>query len=200
MSLFDLLPETKGLLSKDILLNSITLNSLDVQKGDLFVSIVDSRELQKKYIKEAISRGAAAVLTSLDIVHNSKVPVIFKQDLKLSLGNLSDAFYKSPSKELITFGITGTNGKSSIANYLFQLKNKNGEKTGLISNINSKNSYFSKLTTPDIFSLNKIFSLALQEKKKSLIFEVSSHAIHQKRIEGINFNYGCFSSFSSCLL
>ena len=50
MSLFDLLPETKGLLSKDILLNSITLNSLDVQKGDLFVSIVDSRELQKKYI------------------------------------------------------------------------------------------------------------------------------------------------------
>lgn len=196
MSLFDLLPETKGLLSKDILLNSITLNSLDVQKGDLFISIVDSRELQKKYIKEAISRGAAAVLTGLDIVHNSKVPVIFKQDLKQTLGNLSDAFYKSPSKELITFGITGTNGKSSIANYLFQFKNNNGEKTGLISSISSKNSYFSKLTTPDIFSLNKIFSLAIQEKKKSLIFEVSSHAIHQKRIEGINFNYGCFSSFS----
>ena len=50
MSLFDLLPETKGLLSKDILLNSITLNSLDVQKGDLFISIVDSKELQKNLL------------------------------------------------------------------------------------------------------------------------------------------------------
>lgn len=196
MNIYDLVPETKKLISKDIFLNSISINSKEINKGDAFISIDGSKKNRELYIDDAIQRGAIVILTNLDSNFKASIPILFIKDLKETLSNLSNNFHQSPSNKIKVFGITGTNGKSSVANYLYQIKKLHKEKVGLISNLNNEDHYYSKLTTPDTFLLNKIISKCVKKNKKSIIFEVSSHAIQQKRIEGIDFDYGCLTSFS----
>ncbi|MDA9636187.1 UDP-N-acetylmuramoyl-L-alanyl-D-glutamate--2,6-diaminopimelate ligase [SAR86 cluster bacterium] len=196
MNIYELVPETKKLISEDISLNSISINSKEINKGDIFVSIDGSIKNRKLYYKEVVLKGAKVILTNLEINIEASIPIIFIKDLKERLSNLSNDFYNCPSKKIEVFGITGTNGKSSVASYLHQIMMLHGEKAGLISNFDNKESHYSKLTTPDVFLLNKIIKKCVEEKKQSIIFEVSSHAIHQKRVEGIEFDYGCLTSFS----
>lgn len=196
MNLYDLVPETKKLISEDIFLNAISINSKEINKGDMFVSIDGSIKNRELYFKEVVQKGAKVILTNFESNFEASIPIIFIKDLREKISNLSNNFYQYPSKKIEVFGITGTNGKSSVASYLHQIMRLHGEKAGLISNLNSKEAHYSKLTTPDTFLLNRIISKCVQEKKQSIIFEVSSHAIHQKRVEGIEFDYGCLTSFS----
>ena len=119
-------------------------------------------------------------------------------NLKNKLSDLANFFYEDPSKKLNLFGITGTNGKSTTAFFLHQLLNKNNFNSSLLSNINNKRKgvFFSKLTTPDILSLNKFLSWSNTLNCDCAIIEVSSHAIDQKRIKGLSFDYGCFTNIS----
>ncbi len=197
MKLKELLPDYLGKVSDDKL-NSVSLNSQEISKGDLYISIAKDVSLQKKYCQEALKNGASFVLTNNLSIENLPKKIIFVKNLEKKLGLLSNKIYENPSKKITVFGITGTNGKSSVSYYLFQLFNQIKMSSGLISNVNLKNPgiCISKLTTPDIFSLNKILNNFLLNKKEAAIFEVSSHGIKQKRVEGISFDYGCLTSFS----
>ena len=179
-------------------LNSISLNSQEITNRDLYISLAKNVANQKNYNQEAFKRGASLILTNLKSLEDRDKKIIFIDNLDENLGTLSNKFYKNPSKKLKVYGITGTNGKSSVSYYLFQLLNQIEKKNGLISNLNLNKAgiYFSRLTTPDIFTLNKILSSFVSDKKKAAIFEVSSHGIKQKRISGIEFDYGCLTSFS----
>ena len=178
MSLHDLLPEYSGKIS-DFTISSISLDSQEIKKGDLYISLANDSDQQKKYNQEALKKGANCILTNNKSNENIEKKIIYVTDLKEKLGFLSNKFFKNPSKKIEVFGITGTNGKSSVSYYLFQLLSQIKIDNGLISSIKLKESgiYNSKLTTPDVFTLNKILSNFLLEKKKAAIFEVSSHGI-----------------------
>ena len=179
-------------------LNSISINSREITNGDLYISIAKNITNQRNYIQEAFEKGASLILTNIKSLEDRNKNIIFIENLDKNLGTLSNKFYKNPSEKLKVFGVTGTNGKSSVSYYLFQLLNQIEKKNGLISNLklNKSGIYFSSLTTPDIFTLNKILSSFVSDKKRAAIFEVSSHGIKQKRISGIEFDYGCLTSFS----
>ena len=197
MSLHDLLPEYSGKIN-DFKISSISLDSQEIKKGDLYISLANDSNQQKKYNQEALKKGANCILTNNKSIENIEKKIIYVSELKEKLGFLSNKFFENPSKKIEVFGLTGTNGKSSVSYYLFQLFSQIKKDIGLISSIKLKESgiYNSKLTTPDVFTLNKILSNFLLEKKKAAIFEVSSHGIDQERIAGIDFDYGCFTSFS----
>ena len=179
-------------------LNSISINSREITNGDLYISLAKNITNQRNYIQEDIEKGASLILTNIKSLEDRNKNIIFIENLDKNLGTLSNKFYKNPSEKLKVFGVTGTNGKSSVSYYLFQLLNQIEKKNGLISNLklNKSGIYFSSLTTPDIFTLNKILSSFVSDKKRAAIFEVSSHGIKQKRISGIEFDYGCLTSFS----
>ena len=197
MNFKELIPDYSGNIN-DLQLNSISINSQDITNGDLYISLAKNITNQKKYNLDAFKRGASLILTNKKSLEDREKKIIFVENLEGNLGPLSNKFYKNPSKKIKIFGITGTNGKSSVSYYLFQLLNQIEKRNGLISNLNLKKSgiHFSNLTTPDIFTLNKILSSFISDKKKAAIFEVSSHGIKQKRISGIDFDYGCLTSFS----
>jgi len=197
MNFKELIPDYSGNIN-DLQLNSISINSQDITNGDLYISLAKNITNQKKYNLDAFKRGASLILTNKKSLEDREKKIFFIENLNENLGSLSNNFYKNPSKKIKIFGITGTNGKSSVSYYLFQLLNQIEKRNGLISNLNLKKSgiHFSNLTTPDIFTLNKILSSFISDKKKAAIFEVSSHGIKQKRISGIDFDYGCLTSFS----
>ena len=197
MNFKELIPDYSGNIN-DLQLNSISINSQEIKNGDLFISLAKNITNQKKYNLDAFKSGASLILTNKKSLEDREKKIFFVENLNENLGSLSNNFYKNPSKKIKIFGITGTNGKSSVSYYLFQLLNQIEKRNGLISNLNLKKSgiHFSNLTTPDIFTLNKILSSFISDKKKAAIFEVSSHGIKQKRISGIDFDYGCLTSFS----
>ena len=197
MNFKELIPDYSGNIN-DLQINSISINSQEITSGDLYISLAKNITNQKKYNLDAFKRGASLILTNKKSLEDREKNIIFVENLDENLGSLSNKFYKNPSKKIKIFGITGTNGKSSVSYYLFQFLNQIEKRNGLISNLNLKKSgiHFSNLTTPDIFTLNKILSSFISDKKKAAIFEVSSHGIKQKRISGIDFDYGCLTSFS----
>ena len=138
MKLKELLPEYSGKVSDDKL-SSVALNSQEISKGDLYISIAKDISLQKKYCQEALKNGASFALTNNPSIQNIPKKIIFVKNLEKKLGLLSNKFFENPSKKITVFGITGTNGKSSVSYYLFQLFNQIKKSSGLISNVNLKN-------------------------------------------------------------
>ena len=120
----------------DLRLNSISLNSQEITNRDLYISLAKNIKNQKNYNQEAFKRGASLILTNLKSLEDRDKKIIFIDNLDENLGTLSNKFYKNPSKKLKVFGITGTNGKSSVSYYLFQFLNQIEKKNGLISNLN----------------------------------------------------------------
>ena len=159
MSLHDLLPEYSGKIN-DFKISSISLDSQEIKKGDLYISLANDSNQQKKYNQEALKKGANCILTNNKSIENIEKKIIYVSELKEKLGFLSNRFFENPSKKIEVFGLTGTNGKSSVSYYLFQLFSQIKKDIGLISSIKLKESgiYNSKLTTPDVFTLNKILS------------------------------------------
>ena len=177
---------------------SLRLNSKEIKRKDIFVSLANDPIKNELHIEDAVKKGASAIITSIKTKEDLTVPVIYFLDLKNKLSDLANFFYEDPSKKLNLFGITGTNGKSTTAYFLYQLLNQNNFNSSLLSNIknNRKGVFFSKLTTPDILSLNKFFFWSNTINCDCAIIEVSSHAIDQKRIKGLSFDYGCFTNIS----
>ena len=177
---------------------SMTLNSKIVKKNDIFLAISKDPDKNFQNISEAIRRGASLIIAEKKITINNFPSIIHFSKIKNKLSDISNIFYDFPSKNIELFGVTGTNGKSSVASFLHQILKKNNKKSALLSSIKSrkKGEFFSGLTTPDIFFLNDFLSNANLENYQSAILEVSSHGIHQNRIKGLNFNFGCFTNIS----
>ena len=177
---------------------SITLNSKIVKKNDIFLAISKDRDKNFQNILEAISKGACLIIVEKKITIKNFPSVVYFSNIKNKLSNISNIFYDFPSKNIELYGVTGTNGKSSVSSFLHQILKKNNKKTALLTSIKSrkKGIFFSGLTTPDTFFLNDFLSKANLENYQSAIIEVSSHGIHQDRVKGLNFNYGCFTNIS----
>ena len=177
----------------NIPVNGITFNSQDVKAGFLFVAISGTNNDGHAYIKDAISRGAIAVIGEKKIV-NCEVPYFQVENTRKKLAYLAKAFYNNPTNNKILIGITGTNGKTTTSYMIKHILQSNGISCavfGSISIIINNEEFSSTHTTLDPLTFHE---LAAKSKDQVIIMEVSSHGLDQQRVEGLEFDYCIFTN------
>jgi len=179
----------------------LTVDSRDVAPGDVFVALPGSRVDGREFIGMAQARGAIAVLceTSCAAVNAMSIPVLDVNGLSINLGEIADAFYSAPSAGVRVFGITGTNGKTSIANWLAQAFTVLGEPCGSIGTLGvcfGNQSWSIQNTTPDAASVHTILRDLNAIGAKAVAMEVSSHALELNRVSGVRFDAVIFTNLT----
>lgn len=181
-------------------IQSLCLNSKEVQANAMFFAIKGTAFDGHKFIETAIKNGAAAIVCeTLPEQINKNVTYIQVHNTQSVVGLVANNFYHQPSKKLQVIGITGTNGKTTTATLLYKLFTELGHKTALISTIEIKinqQTLETTHTTPDAISLQKLLSQMLNNQCEYVFMEVSSHAVSQHRINGIHFTAGVFSNLT----
>ncbi len=185
---------------KNILITEVVFDSRKVTKGCLFVAVKGTKSDGHEYIPSAISSGAAAIICeTLPSDIDTKVSSIVTTDSAEALGIAASNFYDNPSSSLKLVGVTGTNGKTTIATLLYNMFTRLGYKCGLFSTV--CNYVVSKElpathTTPDPVQLNMIMAEMVDSGCEYAFMEVSSHSIDQKRIAGLKFAGGIFTNLT----
>lgn len=178
----------------------LAIDSRKVEEGYVYAAIKGSSVDGHDFIQKALENGARCVIHSDIIdVKNNNIVYIRVADTSHAIGCMAAQFYGSPSKDLVVVGVTGTNGKTTIATLLYNLFQQLGYKCGLIStvqNIIDGEIYESTHTTPDAISIQALFFQMKNAGCSHVFMEVSSHAVHQKRISGIEFNGAIFSNIT----
>ena len=182
------------------MISSIHIDSREVEEKGLFVAIKGTLTDGHLYIEKAISLGATVIVCSQ--IPSAQIPTVCYvqiEDGAVALGKMASNFYDHPSSKFKLVGITGTNGKTSIATMLHELFIKLGHKAGLISTVVNKIGAVeikSTHTTPDAISINKLMKEMVDADCTHCFMEVSSHAIDQDRIGGLQFVGGVFTNIT----
>ncbi len=186
--------------STNVMVNAIQFDSRKVEIDDVFVAIRGTITDGHEYIEKAIDSGARAILCEeLPDQMVDGVSYIEIDDGNKALAIMASNYYGNPSKNLKLVGITGTNGKTTVASLLYQLFKKAGYKVGLISTIKimvNETEHSTAHTTPDALVINKYLSEMNDAGVEFCFMEVSSHGIHQKRTEGLVFEGAIFTNLS----
>ena len=173
---------------------NFSINSKKVNKNDIFFAIEGSKQSGSLYSSEALSKGAYKVVTSKKIRNKNYLIV---KNVKKFLAEACSVKYKEKPKNIIA--VTGTNGKSSVANFYFQiLKNLkiNSAAIGTLGIFYKNKVKRINLTTPDIITIHKELNFLKKKKIDNVCLEASSHGLHQNRLDGINFTAGIFTNFT----
>ncbi len=185
---------------QDPLIGKVTFDSREVSDGDLFVAIRGLLADGHSYIDRALAAGAAAVVCEAKGEDaDPEIPVICVMDSRKALAQIASAWYDHPSTDLILVGVTGTNGKTTIATLLYQMHQRMGFKTGLISTIQvliGEEPRPATHTTPDPLQINAVLREMVDAGCEYCFMEVSSHAIDQERVGKLEFNGGIFTNLS----
>ena len=184
----------------DVEVNSLVFDSRKVQKNDVFIAQKGVRFDGHSYIEKAIYLGAVVIICE-DFPTYKREDVTYVQvsDTNLALAIMASNFYNNPSKILSLVGVTGTNGKTTIASLLYQLFKKAGYKVGLLSTVKilvDETEFKATHTTPDSVTINSYLDKMIESGVDYCFMEVSSHGIHQKRTEGLTFAGGVFTNLS----
>lgn len=186
--------------STDQQISAVELDSRKVEAGSLFVAIKGTLSDGHAFIHQTVGAGVTAIVCeTLPEELSEGVTYIQVADTSVSLGTIAANFYEHPSTKLRLVGVTGTNGKTTIATLLFNLYTSLGYRTGLISTV--QNQIEDKIipsthTTPDPIALNKLLSQMVSAGCDFCFMEVSSHAVAQHRIAGLQFEGGIFSNLT----
>jgi UDP-N-acetylmuramoyl-L-alanyl-D-glutamate--2,6-diaminopimelate ligase len=180
----------------------VTCNSKDVKKDFVFVAIRGNRQDGSHFIKEAIAKGASLVvvqdkLTKLKI--KGKIKCLVVNDCRKFLAETAHKFYGSPSARIKVAGITGTNGKTTITYLIEALAKESGLACGVIGTINHRfggKKITAKNTTPGAQELQSLLAQMHARQVKYCAMEVSSHALDQQRVAGINFSWAIFTNLT----
>jgi len=181
--------------------NNICDDSRYVNKGTVFFAVKGLSSDGCDFIESAISSGACAVVYEppYDLSNiETSIPIIAVEDLKLEIANIVSRHYESSINEMSIIGVTGTNGKTTVSWLIHQGFKKIGYKSGYIGTLGYglENLNLNELTTPSCMKLHKILSEFQNSGVEYVVMEISSHAIDQRRIEGINFNSVIFTNLS----
>lgn len=184
----------------DITVSKIEFDSRKIELNDVFVAIRGTLSDGHDYIEKALSLGAIAVICEeFPSVIVNGVTYIKVKDSNEALAFLAANYYENPSENIRLVGVTGTNGKTTIASLLYQLFKKAGYKVGLLSTVKimvDVQEFKATHTTPDSLTINKYLDLMVQEGCEFCFMEVSSHGVHQKRTEALRFEGGVFTNLS----
>lgn len=184
----------------DVAIQALQIDSRKVTNGDCFVAIKGTQTDGHSYIDAVIEKGARVIVcedmpaTKVDGVTYIKVKYTAE-----SLGEIANQYYDSPSSNLVLVGVTGTNGKTSVATLLYQLFTKLGYKVGLISTVENRigeEVVFATHTTPDAIAINALMDKMVAAGCTYCFMEVSSHAVDQKRIAGLQFKGAIFTNIT----
>ena len=181
--------------------NNICDDSRYVNKGTVFFAVKGLSSDGCDFIESAINSGACAVIYEppYDLSNiETSIPIIAVDDLKLEIANIVSRHYESSINEMSIIGVTGTNGKTTVSRLIHQGFKKIGYKSGYIGTLGYglENLNLNELTTPSCMKLHKILSEFQNSGVEYVVMEISSHAIDQRRIEGINFNTVIFTNLS----
>ena len=181
-------------------ITGVNIDSRRIEKGHLFVAIPGTVTDGHKFIPKAIEQGASAVLCEkVPEEQTSGVTYIQVASTEDAVGKVATLFYGDPSRKLKLVGVTGTNGKTTIATLLYNMFRKFGHKCGLLStvcNYIEDKAIPADHTTPDPIELNKLLAQMVDAGCEYAFMECSSHAIAQKRIGGLKFAGGLFTNLT----
>ncbi len=200
----------------DKILESITiLNDLEIPKLSVKGLTIDSRKAKDDYlffaykgtlsdghdyIQKAVNNGASVVvLDNPDYIDREDCIYILVENARKAVNIIAQSYYDHPSSKLTLVGITGTNGKTTIASMLYDVFSDLGYNCGLISTISIKyddQSHEAELTTPDALSLQNLFNMMYEKDVTHVFMEVSSHALDQGRIDCIDFDVAVFTNIT----
>lgn len=178
----------------------LQIDSRKVSKKSCFIAIKGNAQDGHAYIDAAIQKGATAVIAEhLPEIKNETVTYVQVGNSAAAAGYMANNFYASPSHKMKLTGVTGTNGKTTIATLLFKLFSGLGYKCGLLSTVQNQigeNVVPATHTTPDAISINALLKQMLDKGCTHVFMECSSHAIHQHRITGLRFSGALFTNIT----
>ena len=184
----------------EIDITNIQFDSRKLETGSVFVATRGTASDGHQYIPVAIENGAIAVVCEeIPTEINPTIVYLKVENSSDALGKMASAWYGFPSSKLILIGITGTNGKTTIATLLYQLFRQLGHKSGLLSTVCN---YVDDIaveathTTPDALALNELLAQMVNAGCEYVFMEVSSHSVDQRRIAGLEFDGGVFTNIT----
>lgn len=178
----------------------VTHADSDVEAGDLFLAIPGARVHGATFIESAMKRGAVAVLTDeAGLLHCAGIPALVVKDVRTAGALVAASLYKYPTRDLMSIGITGTNGKTTVSTLLYQIFEAVGRDTGLIGTVETRigaEVVKSSRTTPEASELQALAAVMRERHMRHLVMEVSSHALSLKRMKGSHFSIAAFTNLS----
>ena len=180
--------------------SKIVDNSKNVTPGSLFVAIPGIKSDGHDYIQDAIKSGAVAIVGERDL--DLSVPYLKVENSRQALSLLASEFYGNPSKKMKMIGVTGTDGKTTTANLIYEILNASRKKAGLISTVSAKvggkelDTGF-HVTNPEPVELQKFLSLMVENGCEYCVLEVTSHGLDQDRVYGINFEVSVLTNITN---
>lgn len=185
---------------EEVEITGVNIDSRKVEAGDMFIAVRGTQADGHQFIPAAEEKGAAAIVceTMPEQLHPEKAYIKIANAQSVT-GQLATTFYGNPSEKLKLVGVTGTNGKTTIATLLYELFREMGHKCGLLStvcNYIDGTPYPSTHTTPDAVNLNKLLGQMADEGCEYAFMEVSSHALAQERVGGLRFAGGIFTNLT----
>lgn len=186
--------------SDEIEINGIEIDSRKIKDGNAFIAIRGTQADGHDYISKAIELGAKAIICEkLPEKTIEGITYAIFSDTEDAVGKIATTFYGNPTEKLDLVGVTGTNGKTTIATLLYNMFRAFGYKAGLIStvcNYIDGEAIPTEHTTPDPITLNQLLGRMADEGCKYAFMEVSSHSVAQKRIGGLKFSGGIFTNLT----
>jgi len=189
----------------DVEVRNLRYDSRKVERGDLFVALRGSSLDGTKFIADAIDKGAIVVVVDDDTavsdsycMHAGVVKVVV-ENARAALAQMSANYFQHPSKALTMVGVTGTNGKTTTTHILKKLLEASGTKTGLIGTIDYRfgdERIPATHTTPESLELQGLLKKMVEKNCTAAIMEVSSHALHQHRVDGIDYDVAVFTNLT----
>src|SRR5579872_1323570 len=185
---------------RDRTIDHLQTDSRLVGPGTLFIALKGTHTDGHQYIPAVIAAGAVAIVCEdLPADLHEGITYIQVENSAASAGIIAHNFYGQPSQKLKLIGVTGTNGKTTIATLLYKLFSELGHKCGLLSTV--QNHIANRIlpathTTPDALSLNALLKQMVDEGCTHVFMETSSHAIHQHRVAGLTYSGGIFSNIT----
>lgn len=183
----------------DLEISGIQIDSRKIESGNLFMAMRGTATDGHAYIPAAVEKGAVAILCEEVPQHAPDATYIVVPDSEEATGRIATLYYGDPTSQIELVGVTGTNGKTTIATLLYQLVRRFGYKVGLIStvcNYVDDKPIPTSHTTPDPITLNQLLGEMADSGCKYVFMEVSSHAVAQRRISGLKFAGGIFTNLT----
>jgi len=183
---------------KKIPVNGISFDSRSTKKNDVFFAIKGKKKSGINFISEAIFKGASAIIADKKVKYkNYNLPIIKVNNARKSLAEACSKYYKLKPKNLVA--VTGTNGKSSVANFFYQILNFNNIPVASIGTLGIFSKKYKKkinLTSVDPLTLHKNLEILVKKNVNHVILEASSHGLEQKRLDSLNIKDGIFTNLS----
>lgn len=180
-------------------LSTFAINSRDIEENSVFIAIRGTQVDGHMFIEDAIERGAKVIICEDSFYSDDDICVIEVENTQAIAGSIAQAFAGNPAEKLTVIGITGTNGKTTTATLVYQILTACGKKASLLGTVSKRileEILDSKLTTSDPIELANDMQKMVEAGSEYLVMEVSSHALDQGRVAGVDFEVGAFTNLS----